>query len=289
MRVTLIVAAAILFVAACGTAPVPTQLSPTRIASAPPVATSTAPAVPTPTSSAHAIQTPRSFGPWPFLRVDNRGGPTLSVRIGGVEVARAICNAIVDVLADRPDVPGLPWAVSVLRDRDGSVMWSGTVANLPSFYLAFGEQAQGVSGIQPLGPAGPRCTKDGSDMAPSPTADVEAALANYQIDYTPLTEAETSRVEVTAGAAIDQVYGFFASAEGLGCEFLGTYLDRSPSSVVTTSRPAYLVQTLQAHKRGPGAENEIHFVDAVTGDLLTSYGEPTTGDSIIGTTCGATL
>ena len=91
------------------------------------------------------------------LSVENRGGPTLSVRIDGAEVLQLPCNDTREISPGVDGIPQLPWVVTVARLRDDVVVSTEQISVLPQWYLQIGDSALGFGRTPPLGPAGPTC------------------------------------------------------------------------------------------------------------------------------------
>ena len=106
-----------------------------------------------------------SPSPVQVLNLENRGGPAFVVWVNGVEAGTVPCNAYPTVSPGQNGLPPLPWAVSVTRQTDGVVLWSGMVPNLPAWYVQIGGTVLGV-GFSPVsGPAGPTCPPADSPSA----------------------------------------------------------------------------------------------------------------------------
>ena len=62
------------------------------------------------------------------LSIDNRGGPPMIIKAGTVELARVACGAGAVVTVGDPGIPPpLPWALSVVKQSDGTVLLAGTI------------------------------------------------------------------------------------------------------------------------------------------------------------------
>ena len=102
------------------------------------------------------------------------------VKAGTVELARVACGAAAVVTLGDPGVPLLPWALSVVKQTDGTVLLTGTITELPKWLVFFGDQG-GISSAPVAGPPGPPCgSVPSSAVAPSTSvallADGEIAL-----------------------------------------------------------------------------------------------------------------
>jgi len=99
----------------------------------------------------------------PVLTVDNRGGPAFTVLIGGVEVARVSCDAGASISPGQAGVPDLPWDLSVVRVRDGTVVLEAHVVALPRWFTQIGDDTGGggLSTVAVAGPPGPSCPLTG--------------------------------------------------------------------------------------------------------------------------------
>ena len=86
------------------------------------------------------------------LNVESRGGPTLVVTVNGDEVARVECNRIATITPEQSGVPPLPWTITISREQDGVVVYSGKVNVLPQWYLQIGDAPGGLGSTMPLGP-----------------------------------------------------------------------------------------------------------------------------------------
>jgi len=91
------------------------------------------------------------------LYFENRGGPTLNVRINGADAINVPCNGYPTLIPSEAGLPPLPWTVSVARTRDGSVVYSGLVATLPAWFVQIGDSVLGLNFTPVSGPAGPTC------------------------------------------------------------------------------------------------------------------------------------
>jgi len=227
------------------------------------------------------------------LRIENRGGPALTVEIGGVPILDVACGDYLTIAPGERGAPDLPWDLAFVRARDGAIMWTGPVASLPGWYVQMGEHGLGVSPGAVLGPAGPPCPSPapGSDIAPPPPSDVQAALDPLHVTFTPLTEAQLSLVAVTASEAA-QTALMLPDYESngvkwtkVGCEFLGLYTDMPLHLETPYPRPAYLVQTLGDRPSHPAQNVAVNFIDAITGERITGYGSTRPG-GLLGTPCG---
>ena len=95
--------------------------------------------------------------PFPaVLTVHGRGNPPVTVEIGQVVVLRLGCDAGGEVLPGASGMPPLPWDVRVTTQRDGRLLVSSRVAELPRWIEIIGNQA-GVSSVPVAGPPGPSC------------------------------------------------------------------------------------------------------------------------------------
>jgi hypothetical protein len=93
----------------------------------------------------------------PVLNLENRGGPTFVVSVGGVEVARVRCNeGAAPVVAGQDGVADLPWALSVVRLGDGQVVLRSNVTELPMWLVQIGDEI-GIGSVAVAGPPGPTC------------------------------------------------------------------------------------------------------------------------------------
>lgn len=90
------------------------------------------------------------------LYIDSRGGPPMVIKAGMVELASVACDGGAVVAAGDPGVPPLPWALSVVKDSDGTVLFAGTITDLPKWLVFFGEQGS-ISPFPVAGPPGPPC------------------------------------------------------------------------------------------------------------------------------------
>lgn len=105
-----------------------------------------------------AVATP-SFPP--ELNLVNRGGPAFVLSINGTDVATVRCNVGVQALAPGvAGVPALPWHLTVTRQRDGRVIYTADVTQLPLWLVQIGEDFG--TGTAPVsGPPGPKCPPTG--------------------------------------------------------------------------------------------------------------------------------
>ena len=95
--------------------------------------------------------------PFPaVLSIHGRGNPPVDVEIGEAVVVRLACDGGGEVVPGAPGTPPLPWDVRVIRQRDGRVLLSSRVTELPRWIEIIGEEA-GVSSVPVAGPPGPSC------------------------------------------------------------------------------------------------------------------------------------
>ena len=97
----------------------------------------------------------------PVLNIENRGGPEFVVTINGKAVANVGCNVGATPLAPgNAGVPPLPWALTVTRQRDGAVVLSATLTQLPQWLFQMGDDI-GLGSTAVAGPPGPSCPPSG--------------------------------------------------------------------------------------------------------------------------------
>ena len=106
------------------------------------------------------LPTPRPAFP-AELNLENRGGPGFVVNLNGTDVAIVGCNVGVSPLAPgTAGVPALPWRMTVTRQRDGRVVYTGVVTQLPQWLVQIGEDI-GMGSTAVAGPPGPTCPPSG--------------------------------------------------------------------------------------------------------------------------------
>jgi hypothetical protein len=71
----------------------------------------------------------------PTLTVDNRGGPTLSIRVNGEEVVQLACGQTREIAPGIDGIPSLPWTVTVARLSDDSLLETESIADLPEYFV----------------------------------------------------------------------------------------------------------------------------------------------------------
>ena len=96
----------------------------------------------------------------PVLSVENRGGPAIVVRVDGVEVATVACDSGTMLTPGVGGVPPLPWAMTVIRQRDNAVVLTAQVSDLPKWLVQIGTDV-GLGSVPVAGPPGPSCPPSG--------------------------------------------------------------------------------------------------------------------------------
>lgn len=91
------------------------------------------------------------------LYFENRGGPPLDVSINQVHVLVVACDGYPTLVPSEGGLPALPWAVTVTRNGDGEVVYSGLVATLPAWFVQIGNSVLGFGFTPVAGPGGPSC------------------------------------------------------------------------------------------------------------------------------------
>lgn len=89
----------------------------------------------------------------PVLSLENRGGPTLVIQVNGSEVATIECNDTSTLAPGNSGMPGLPWALAIVRQADAAPVFAGQITTLPQWYLQIGETSLGLGQTPPIGPA----------------------------------------------------------------------------------------------------------------------------------------
>jgi len=87
------------------------------------------------------------------LSLENRGGPTLVVRVNGSEAATIKCAGGTTLSPGAGGLPQLPWSLSIVRQADATPVYAGEITDLPQWYLQIGETSMGLGSTPPLGPA----------------------------------------------------------------------------------------------------------------------------------------
>jgi hypothetical protein len=95
------------------------------------------PLVTTPTSATgtQQSQTPSTPAAGAQLTVENRGGETFNVTIGGTVVATLACGQVVVIVPGANNVPALPWDLAVVRVSDNSTLIASRLASLPRWIV----------------------------------------------------------------------------------------------------------------------------------------------------------
>ncbi len=81
----------------------------------------------------------------------SKGGPVVVVRVNGIDSVRLVCNGGDKITPGSGGVPALPWQVEVVRERDGRVLLSQRVTELPG-WLMVQPDTSGISRAPILGP-----------------------------------------------------------------------------------------------------------------------------------------
>ena len=87
----------------------------------------------------------------PRLDVLSKGGPTVVVRVNGVDAAHVACNGGDVIFAADQRAFLLPWSVQVVRESDGKILLDQRVTDLPRWMLV----TQAMVGISEQAIAGP--------------------------------------------------------------------------------------------------------------------------------------
>jgi hypothetical protein len=90
------------------------------------------------------------------LNVDSRGSPAVIVRINRAEATHVPCQAGAVITPGEEGIPALPWDLEVIREGDGTLVFSRRITQLPQWLLLFGNQVE-LSATPIQGPAGPPC------------------------------------------------------------------------------------------------------------------------------------
>lgn len=106
------------------------------------------------------------------LYLENRGGPTFTVRIGGNDITTVSCDAGATLTAGQENVPPLPWDVKLIRVRDGATIVAAQITGLPRWFVQIGDEPLGFSTSPVGGPMGPSCLPTASP----PQSDSPAVL-----------------------------------------------------------------------------------------------------------------
>ena len=69
------------------------------------------------------------------LTVENRGGETFNVTIGGTVVATLACGQVVVIVPGANNIPALPWDLAVVRVSDNSTVTASRLASLPRWIV----------------------------------------------------------------------------------------------------------------------------------------------------------
>ena len=111
---------------------------------------------------AEAPSAPPSAPPTAVLHAENRGGPAFIIRIGGRDVITVPCDGGETLIPGQAGVPDLPWALEVERVRDGKLILTRDVADLPRWLVQIGEALVGNLPTSPVeGVPGPSCPPEG--------------------------------------------------------------------------------------------------------------------------------
>jgi hypothetical protein len=104
---------------------------------------------------------PSAFPGQPLvLTFDGRGNPPVILRINEVDVAHVACleGATTTFAPGTNGVPGLPWHLQVIQERDGKVLIDEQVVSMPKWLLLFADGHGGIGSSPALGPASPTCS-----------------------------------------------------------------------------------------------------------------------------------
>ncbi|HEX8026195.1 MAG TPA: hypothetical protein VF484_08320 [Candidatus Limnocylindrales bacterium] len=107
-----------------------------------------------------SLVSPQPPDPQRGLNLENRGGPVYVVRIAGSDVVEVPCDSSKILTPGQPGVPQLPWSISIVRKRDGAVLFAGDVGALPRWFIEIGDTPLGLGDTPVAGPAGPTCPAD---------------------------------------------------------------------------------------------------------------------------------
>lgn len=110
-----------------------------------------------------------SSGLPPVLSLENRGGPTLVVRVNGSEAATIECGQGTTLSPGAGGLPQLPWTLSILRQGTADPVFAEQITALPQWYLQIGETSMGLGSTPPSGPAVTCPPGDSPTSAASPT------------------------------------------------------------------------------------------------------------------------